>query len=116
MGLGAVAIAGTAVWGWSTGTDIATSNWNGLAYNIGSAVGGAVVGGLGGRAIAEGVNGVPSPPWSWGSDVGDMYNPNFPDGSVGQWFGKGPNPASAGASAGLAGAGAGTAGRQCGCN
>ena len=111
VGLGAVAVVGITALAWDSGWNIANGNWDGLAYNLGSAVGAIVVGGFGGRAIAEGINGVPSPPWSWNSDVGDMYDPNFPGGSVGRWFGKGPNPASAGGSAAGAGAGAATAGR-----
>jgi len=114
VGLGAVAIAGTAVWGWNTGTDIANSNWNGLAYDVGSAVGGAVAAGVGGRAVAEGVNGVPSPPWSWSSDAAQHFDPNM--GSVWDWFGTGPNPGSAAGSTAAGGAGSAMAGRNCGCN
>jgi RHS repeat-associated protein len=115
VGLGAVAIAGTAVWGWNSGSNIANSNWNGLAYNVGSALGGALAGGLGGRAVAEGVNGIPSPPWSWGSDAAQHYDGNL--GSFWDWFGTGTNPGGAAGTIATGGAGAATmAGRNCGCN
>ena len=44
--------------------------------------GGAAVGGAGGRAMAEGINGVPSPPWSLGSDWSQGYKPNLITGAM----------------------------------
>jgi hypothetical protein len=115
VGLGALAIGGGALLGYNVYGDIVNSDWNGLAYNLGSLAGSSVVGGAGGRAIAEGINGVPSPPWSPASDWAQGYNPAL--GSLGDWLGTGPNPGSAGGSAALGGAGAASlAGRSCGCN
>jgi RHS repeat-associated protein len=61
VGLGALAIGGGDLLGYNVYGDIVNSNWNGLAYNLGSLAGSSAVGGAGGRAIAEGINGVPSP-------------------------------------------------------
>src|SRR5581483_6235627 len=102
--LGVLAVAGGAALGYDVIGQIKSSNWAGLAYDVGSVLGGAAVGGVGGRAIAEGINGVPSPRWSLGSDWSQRYNPNL--GSPGQWLGTGPNPGSAGGAAAAAGAGA----------
>jgi RHS repeat-associated protein len=120
--LGVLAVVGGAALGIDVIRNITNGNSDGLAFNLGSLAGSSLVGGLGGRALAEGINGEPSPPWSWGSDKGDMFDPNFVDpatgepGSFGGWMGKGPNPGSAGGSAAAAGAGAATAGRSlCGC-
>jgi RHS repeat-associated protein len=112
--LGILAVAGGAVLGIDVIGNIRNGNWDGLAFNLGSLVGAGVVGGVGGRALAEGINGVPSPPWSPASDFGQHYNWNL--GSLLDWIGTGPNPGSAGGSAALGGAGAATAGRStCGC-
>ena len=114
IGLGAAAVLGISALAWNGTNNFLDSNWDGLAYDIGSAAGAAVVGGLGGRAIAEGVNGVRSPPWSWPSDKAQHYDPKL--GSVLDWFGTGTNPGSAALSTATGGAGAAsTAGRSCGC-
>ena len=94
--LGAAAIVGGAVLGVDVICNIENHNWNGLASDAGSLVGGALGGVVGGGALAAGVNGEPSPPWSLSSDWADRYQSNFPGGSVGSWMGKGPNPGSAG--------------------
>jgi RHS repeat-associated protein len=113
--LGVVAVVGGAAVGIDVIGDIRTGNWDGLAFNAGSIVGSSVVGGLGGRALAEGINGVPSKPWSPASDLGDHYNPSL--GSPADWIRTGPNPGSAGGSAALGGAGAAKAAQStCGCN
>jgi RHS repeat-associated protein len=113
--LGVVAVVGGAAVGIDVIGDIRTGNWNGLAFNAGSIVGSRVVGGLGGGALAEGINGVPSKPWSITSDIDDHYNPSL--GSPGDWIRTGPNPGSAGGSAALGGAGAAKAAQSsCGCN
>ncbi len=113
--LGVVAIAGGAALGIDVIGDIKNGNWNGLAFNVGSIVGSSVAGGVGGRALAEGINGVPSKPWNIKSDIGDHYNPSL--GSPADWIRTGPNPGSAGGSAALGGAGAAkVAQNTCGCN
>ena len=102
--LGVLAVAGGAALGYDVVGQIKSGNWAGVAYDVGSVAGCAAAGGAGGRAIAQGINGVASPAWSWASDLAQRYNPNL--GSVGQWLGTGPNPGSAGGSAAAAGAGA----------
>lgn len=101
--LGVLAVAGGAALGYDVIGQIRSSNWAGLAYDTGSVLGGAAVGGVGGRAIAEGINGVPSPPWSLRSDWSQGYNPSL--GSPGQWLSTGPNPGSAGGATAATGAG-----------
>jgi RHS repeat-associated protein len=117
LGLGALAIIGGIGTGINVSQAVRTGNWDQVAYDVGGVAGGAAVGGAGGRAIAEGINGVPSPPWSWGSDISQGYQPQM--GNLWQWLGTGPNPGSAGFSVAAAGAGAaarvgGSTG--CGCN
>jgi RHS repeat-associated protein len=113
--LGVVAVVGGVALGVDVFGQISAGNVDGVAFDLGSLVGSSLVGGLGGRAIAEGINGVPSPPWSPASDLADHYDPDL--GSFGNWLRTGPNPGSAGGSAALGGAGAATFGRsQCGCN
>ena len=107
--LGVAAAAGGA-WAIYNGIQQArTGNWGGVAFGVGSLAGGALVGGAGGRALAETINGVPSSPWSIGSDWAQGYRSNFPNGSIGGWWNKGMNPGSAGGSAAGAGAGIATA-------
>ena len=96
--LGVVGVAGGAYTVANTASQISAGNYAGAAFNVGSVAGGAVIGGGGGgRALAEGINGVPSPPWSLGSDLSQGYNPSL--GSVGSWLATGPNPGSATATA-----------------
>jgi hypothetical protein len=102
--MGVLAVAGGVALGYDVIGQIRASNWAGLAYDVGSLAGSAAIGGPGGRAIAEGINGVPSPPWSLRSDWAQRFNPNL--GSPGRWLGTGPNPGSAGGAAAAAGAGA----------
>lgn len=103
--LGVLAVAGGAALGYDVIGQIKASNWAGLAYDVGSLAGSAAVGGAGGRAIAEGINGVPSPPWSPASDWAQTgYKPSL--GSPWNWLGTGPNPGSAGGAAAATGAGA----------
>ena len=114
LGLGIIAAGGAFGLGADIGANIANGNRDGLAYDAGSVVGGALAGGFAGRSIAEGVNRVPSPPWSLKSDRGQGFNPDL--GSVWDWLGTGPNPGSAAGSAASGGAGAASmAGRRCGC-
>ena len=114
VGLGAVAVVGVAALSANLATNISDGNWNGVAYDIGSAVGATVVGGLGSRAISDRVSGVPGPPWSLRSDWAQRFNPKM--GSVLDWLGTGPNPGSAAGSTAIGGSGAASmAGRGCGC-
>jgi RHS repeat-associated protein len=102
--LGVLAVAGGAALGYDVIGQIRASNWAGLAYDVGSLAGSAAVGGAGGRAIAKGINGVPSPPWSPASDWAQTgYKPSL--GSPWKWLGTGPNPGSAGGAAATTGAG-----------
>jgi hypothetical protein len=119
--LGVAAVVGGATLGIDVFCNIKNHNWNGLAFNIGSLAGSSLAGGLGGRALAEGVNGVPSPPWSWASDKAQGFKPSMGPSEWGPkilgWLGTGPNPGSAAGSAALGGAGAATAAHGvCGCN
>lgn len=118
--LGVAAVVGGAALGIDVYCNIKNHNWNGLAFNIGSLAGSSLAGGLGGRALAEGINGVPSPPWSWASDKAQGFDPSMGPSQWGPkilgWLGTGPNPGSAGGSAALGGAGAATAASGvCGC-
>ena len=98
----------------NAGSNLIDGNWDALAYDIGSAAGAAVVGGIRGRATAESVNRAPSPPWGFRSDFADHYNPKL--GSVMDWFKTGPSPGSAAGAVAAAAAGpASIAGRGCGC-
>src|SRR5216684_5519013 len=102
--LGGVAIAGSLALGVDINRQWAAGNWDGLAFDAGSLVGGSRVGGFGGRTIAEGINGEPSPPWSIRNEYRQLFDPSL--GSIGDWLATGPNPGSAGGSAALGGAGA----------
>jgi RHS repeat-associated protein len=107
--LGVAAVAGGAYAIYSGIQQARAGNWAGVAFGVGSFAGAAVVGGAGGRALAETINGVASPAWSIGSDWAQGYRSNFPGGSLGKWWNSGTNPGSAGGSAASAGAGAATA-------
>lgn len=102
-GLGVLAVAGSALVGIDVAANIRNRNWSGLAYDVGSVLGGAAVGGGGGRALAQGVNGVPSRPWSWRSDFAQHYDSKL--GSLNDWLRTGPNPGSAGLTSAAGGAG-----------
>jgi hypothetical protein len=97
--LGVVGSAGLAATGVTAGMQISNGNYAGAAFSVGSIAGGVAIGGAGGgRALAEGINGVPSPPWSLGSDAAQTgYNPGL--GPVSGWLATGPNPGSATATA-----------------
>jgi RHS repeat-associated protein len=102
-GLGVLAVAGGAILGIDVAANFRNRNWPGLAYDAGSVLGSAAIGGAGGRTLAESVNGVPSRPWSWSSDLAQQYDPRL--GSLREWLGTGPNPGSAGATSAAGGAG-----------
>ena len=110
--LGVAAVAGGAYAIYNGIQQARAGNWGGVAFGVGSFAGGAVVGGAGGRALAETINGVASPAWSIGSDWAQGYRSNFPGGSVGSWWNSGTNPGSAGGSAASAGAGAATVAKK----
>jgi len=101
--LGAVAAVSAIAIGIDTGVAIRDGNWDQIASIAGSLAGGFAAGGALGRPVAEGINGVKSPPWSMKSDWGQRYKPGL--GTVGKWFGTGTNPGSAGLSVGIIGAG-----------
>jgi RHS repeat-associated protein len=102
--IGGVLAVGTVVGAGSLSYEVAYGaiygDWDPLAYSAGSLLGGAIAGAGTGSLVAEGLNGVPSPPWSIASDLGQVYNPNWVDpvtggpGSIGQWWGSGLNPGS----------------------
>jgi hypothetical protein len=80
----------------SAGTASVTGNWNGVAYNVGTLIGGGAVGILGGGAsLSTSISGNPSQalPGIFG-DRALGYDPNFPNGSVQGWLGEGPSPQS----------------------
>jgi hypothetical protein len=111
--LGVAGVAGGAFAVANTAVQLNAGNYAGAAFNVGSIAGGVAIGASGGgRALAEGINGVPSPPWSIGSDLSQGYNPNL--GSVGDWLATGPNPGSAAATA--TGVGAAISQFLSGCN
>jgi hypothetical protein len=98
------AAAGAVALGIDVGASLQSANWNRLAYDAGSVLGGAIAGGLTGRAGAEAINDVKSPPWSLRSDAAQHFDPSL--GSIGDWLGTGFNPGSAAAANATAGAGA----------
>ena len=100
LGLGAAAGAG--VLGWNIAKDWNNRNWDGLAYDLGSMVGGFGAGAASGRAVARGINGVSSGPFRF-NDSFQNYNPKL--GTVKEWLGTGPNVGSAAATTGATGAG-----------
>lgn len=105
------AVSGGVVLGLNVGLNYGTKNWNGLTFDAGTFVGGAGVGRLGGRFLAETINGVASPAWSVRSDWGQRYMRGL--GTVGTWWRTGFNPGSAGGTAGGAGAGGAAAPGLC---
>ena len=78
-------------------------NWDGLAHDVGSLLGGFGAGAVSGRAVAQGINGLPSGPFRF-NDSFQNYNPSL--GTVTEWLGTGPNVGSAAATTGAIGAGA----------
>ena len=111
----AAVVAGSYL-GYDVGVSAYNGNWDEVAYDAGSLLGGAVTVGISGRATAEAINGVESPPWSLSSDWSQRYNKTL--GSPSDFFDTGFSPASAGAASAVGGAGAGAAsGIGCsGCN
>lgn len=107
--VGAVAVVGAVVLISDVREDVLNGNWDGLAYSAGSLFGSSGAG----RATARAVPGVsktgPFRLWDW-----DQHW--RPVGTMRDWFGTGPTPASAAGSSALAGAGAASAvSSACGC-
>ena len=55
VGLGVLAVAGTASLGWTASHDISNHNWAGVAYDAGSVVGGLAAGIAGGPTVATAI-------------------------------------------------------------
>jgi hypothetical protein len=94
VGLGALAVAGTAALVGTSGADIYNRNWGGLAYNAGTVVGGLAGGFAGGARTATAIDPNATPGYSPSSWKAQAYDPS--QGSLGSWFGSGPTHASAG--------------------
>ena len=94
VGLGALAVAGTAALVGTSGADIYNHNWGGLAYNAGTVVGGLAGGFAGGARTATAIDPNATPGYSPSSWKAQAYDPS--QGSLGSWFGSGPTDASAG--------------------
>jgi hypothetical protein len=98
VGLGALAVAGTASLEWNASHDISNHNWAGVAYDAGSLVGGLAAGIAGGPTVATAIDPGATPGWSpqsWSAQAFDSSK-----GSRGDWMGSGPTHASAGVSTG----------------
>jgi RHS repeat-associated protein len=103
--LGVAAAAGAIVVGASLGTSIVSGNWDQVAFDAGSVVGG----GLAGWRFGSMFPGVDrSQQWSLAKDWSQWYNPKL--GSIGKWLSTGPDTLSGGAAAAGAGAGLGVGG------
>ena len=94
IGLGALAVAGTAAIVGTSAADISNHNWGGLAYNAGTAVGGLAGGFAGGARTATAIDPNATPGWSPSSWSAQAYDPS--QGFLGSWFGTGPTQAAAG--------------------
>jgi hypothetical protein len=101
-----MAVIGTVVMTFEAVSAVHLGNWDELSFLVGVLVGAILAGGAAGRAAAQAINGVESPPWSLGSDWGQRYNPDL--GSIIEWLGTGFNPGSLAVAAGMASAGAGS--------
>jgi len=104
--LAGVTVVGAFALGYDVGAASLRGDYDRIAYDAGAVIGGAAVGASIGRFVAEGVNGVKSPPWSWRSDSEQAYDPDYVGGSPGKWWKSGPNPGSAAGSTAVGGAGA----------
>jgi RHS repeat-associated protein len=105
--LGVLAVAGGAAFGIDVFQQFRASNWAGVAYDVGSAAGGAAAGYFGGGTIANGIKSPASSGWSLSRDLQNLYNPSL--GSFGQFLGTGPDAGAAGGAAAMSGAGAAAA-------
>jgi hypothetical protein len=111
-GVGTLAVVGAGMAGYSIYNNVQNSNWDGLAFDIGTLGGGFAFGGAsGGRLMAHGISGKPSTvPRSWNpfKDTPLNCDPKYPGGSFGSWLGSGPTPQSAAGTAGMIGSGVAT--------
>jgi len=106
-GIGVAAVGGAVATGVNTYNAVQANDWNAVAFNAGGVVGGLAVGvGGGGRAMAEGIMGRPSPaPNTWNPITVAQYEwsarlrLDYPNGSIPAWMASAPTPASGGASA-----------------
>ncbi len=106
-GIGVTALAGSAATGINTYKAVQANDWNTVAFNAGSVVGGLAVGvSGGGRALTEGIQGSPSSaPDTWNPltilqyEWSARYQIDYPGGSVPSWMASAPTPAAGGASA-----------------
>jgi RHS repeat-associated protein len=105
-------VAGTSIAGGaSTTVDIIQNsqagNWNNVVFDFGTFLGGSIFGlSGGGRAMAEGMMGNPSPApdtWNplaiWSYETSANYDKDYPNGSVEKWLAAAPTPAGGGAAA-----------------
>ncbi len=115
-GVGVAAVGGAVATGVNTYNAVQANDWNAVAFNAGGVVGGLAVGvGGGGRAMAEGIMGRPSPaPNTWNPITVAQYEwsarlrLDYPDGSIPAWMASAPTPASGGASAAFTAGGVGS--------
>jgi hypothetical protein len=92
LAVASIAGIGTSV-GYIT-QNIVNNNWNAVAFNIGSWAGGAALGTFGGgRLLAEGINGTPSPNWNMMNDFEQRFDPA--QGPIPGWVATGTSPGSA---------------------
>lgn len=105
--LGTAAVVGATVAGFNIGDNLYKNNFDAAAFGLGTMVGGFAGGFAGvkiplisgnsgnpilGRAVAEGINRVPSGTFKW-NDSFQNYDRSM--GSIWKWLSTGPNPGSA---------------------
>ena len=102
VGLGLAGGIGLVSTGINTYQNGSAGNWNAVAYNAGTVVGGLSCGVAGGGRALAGLNGTPSSvPKSWNpfACTGMGYNSQFLGGSILAWLGSAPTPSSGGLAA-----------------
>jgi RHS repeat-associated protein len=110
-------IAGGVAVGWDIYNQRSVHNWDRVAYDVGSVVGSSVTGAFIGPMVGTGINEDSTPGWSPAKDWANRFKLRYPGGSVGKWFGTGPDQPAAGGAAAAAGSGGAMAGRSlCGCD
>jgi len=101
VGLGALAVAGTASLAVNANSDIRARNWAGVAYDAGSVAGGLAAGfGVGAR-VARSIDPNATPGWSPQSWKQQRYDPS--KGTLAEWMGTGPTHSSGGLATGAGG-------------
>ena len=99
-GLGALGTAGALASGYDIYNNACKKNWNGIAFDLGTLGGGALVGVAGGGRALAGLSDSPSSVSPGAGLFGDTYlhyDPNYPGGSFLGWLGSAPTPQSGGA-------------------